>query len=85
MALRQTTTLRSGLELQNAIHRVREVKLQGSNFITFKLKCFASVDDGKALQQNEYGCPYNINKTNPIAQAYDYVRTLPEFENAIDC
>jgi hypothetical protein len=32
-----------------------------------------------------HGCPYDIEGDNPIKQAYEHLKTLPEFEGAIDC
>jgi len=33
----------------------------------------------------KHDCAYDINGKNPIAQAYDHAKTLPEFAGAVDC
>jgi hypothetical protein len=85
MALSKTITTKSGVTVQNAYHRVREVKIQGTNYLHFKVKSFADASQGQPFAEEEYGCPYDVEGTNPLNQAYTYVKTLPEFSGAQDC
>lgn len=32
-----------------------------------------------------YGFEYRLDAGNPIAQAYEHLKTLPEFADAVDC
>ena len=32
-----------------------------------------------------YCCSHDINAGNPLEQAYDYLKTLPDFSDATDC
>lgn len=32
-----------------------------------------------------YAAPYDLGGVNPFDQAYEYLKTLPEFEGCIDC
>lgn len=40
---------------------------------------------GEPLKQATYGCAINLDGPNPIAQAYIYLKSLPEFVGATDC
>jgi hypothetical protein len=40
---------------------------------------------GDILQKEIVACSYDINGINPIKQAYEYLKTLPEFKDAVDC
>ena len=37
------------------------------------------------LSSNRVEFPYDLDGENPIKQAYEYIKTLPEFEGAEDC
>jgi hypothetical protein len=41
--------------------------------------------DGVVLQLQSYAFKPNLDGKNFIAQAYDYLKTLPEFAGATDC
>jgi hypothetical protein len=41
--------------------------------------------DGIELQKKEYAFTPSMNEDNFIKQAYEYLKTLPEFADAIDC
>ncbi len=41
--------------------------------------------DGPVLQTNEYLFDANMDGGNFIKQTYDYLKTLPEFDGAVDC
>ena len=34
---------------------------------------------------SSYTSPYNMDGDNPFVQAYEYLKTLPEFDGYIDC
>ena len=84
MALSKTVTTAHGIEVVNAYHRVENLKIIGKNKINFQL-C-ASVDKNKlSFYGDSYECAYDLEGANPIAQAYVYLKTLPEFSGATDC
>jgi hypothetical protein len=37
------------------------------------------------LSTQVYSCNYDIDGENPIKQGYLYLKTLPEFTDAVDC
>jgi hypothetical protein len=46
---------------------------------------FMSSQIGEQLEERPYFFSYDITGENPIKQAYEYLKTLPEFANATDC
>lgn len=39
----------------------------------------------RVLRMTSKEFPYDLDGGNPIAQAYGHLKTLPEFEGAVDC
>jgi hypothetical protein len=37
------------------------------------------------IDSNQISIPYVLDGKNPIAQAYEYLKTLPDFAGAVDC
>lgn len=87
MALQKTITLTTNFGTQatfdNAYVRVASVKVEknyGRALVhTQKEK------DGQVLEQKGYSFGYDLNGLNPLAQAYNHLKTLPEFQGAVDC
>jgi hypothetical protein len=46
---------------------------------------FFDKPNGKLLKSVIYPMPHNLNGSNALAQAYNHLKTLPEFAGAIDC
>lgn len=46
---------------------------------------YASAEKGEIAGHASYEFDYDINGANPIAQAYEHLKTLPEFSGAQDC
>ena len=84
MALQKTVTTTHGLSASNAYHRVENVSLQGKNVIKFDLCSYASSSSESPFDVSDYGCSYDIDGSNPIQQAYEYLKTLSEFSGATD-
>lgn len=40
---------------------------------------------GSLVAHKQYEFPLDLEGSNPIRQAYEYLKTLPEFANATDC
>ena len=51
------------------------------NTIDFRVEFQSEV----AAFSKDYSLQYDINGENPIAQAYNYLKSIPEFEGALDC
>lgn len=84
MALNKTTISSQGFEAINAYHRVEGLCLVTNQTISFRVRAYKDVAF-PAFADSRYSCAYNINGNNPIKQAYEYLKTLPEFANATDC
>jgi hypothetical protein len=84
MALKKTVITAHGIEAHNAYHRVESLSLETKYKIQFRVR--SSVDGvlphfaDLALE-----CEYRIDGDNPIKQAYEHLKTLPEFADATDC
>ena len=92
MALKKTINYK-GVTIENAYHRVwgisidKELNEDGTekkHFIKFGLG-FHSSKENEMISSYPYKCDYDIDVENPIKQAYLYLKTLPEFADAVDC
>lgn len=83
MALSKTITTETGLQASNAYHRVEAVTLPSKTEITFSVRSYASTDM-PFFAEEFYSCAYDLSGSNPIEQAYVYIKTLPEFAGATD-
>jgi hypothetical protein len=89
MAIIQTIDF-NGLEVPGAYCRIHGI--QGSKqHISFQLHCYkdqASYQAGKGfLREIHYAFVPSVSdgSANFIKQAYEYLKTLPEFTGALDC
>lgn len=83
MALKKTAETNFGFNIPNAYHRVENIKLRKTS-IDFQVLVY--VDSEKnAFEYKNYSCGYDLEGDNPIKQAYEHLKTLPEFEGATDC
>lgn len=85
MALKKTTTTIQGFTANNAYFRVEEIKLLNKTQIAFSVRGYKDNSGVPAFEDCFLFCDYDIAGKNPIAQAYEHLKTLPEFQNAIDC
>ena len=71
--------------LQDAYCKV--VQINGDKTkITFDVVCFNKTDDSIIpAVKKQYSFAPDINGVNFIAQAYNHLKTLPEFAGATDC
>lgn len=84
MALKKTTQTVFGLEVLDAYHRVEGVRLLAKDKIQFQLR--SSLDGVLPhFSDAQHECAYAMDGDNPIAQAYNYIKTLPDFADAKDC
>jgi hypothetical protein len=84
MALKKNANSIYGIAVDSAYHRVESVAIQGKDKIYFSLKSYASVEN-QPFAEKSYSCEYALEGANPIAQAYEHLKTLPEFAGATDC
>ena len=83
MAIKKTLPF-NGTQVPDTYLRVEDVQLLGKERLSFKVRGYATLEAG-AFYWAGFEAPYVMDGSNPIAQAYDYLKTLPEFSGAIDC
>jgi hypothetical protein len=84
MALKKTASNAQGFTAVDAYHRVENVILVGKDRIAFNVRAYK--EQGLPFFADEnYNCAYELNGSNPIAQAYAHLKSLPEFAGAVDC
>jgi hypothetical protein len=85
MAIELTVTTPQGFEATNAYHRIENITIQNKETISFALCAYKDNTQKIAFDTKGMSCKYDITGNNPIAQAYMYLKTLPEFASAKDC
>lgn len=85
MALRKTVTTAHGFEAADAYHRVENVALVGKQSIAFHVRSYRNPESSPCFAEQVVSCTYDLQETNPIAQAYRHLKTLPQFDGAKDC
>lgn len=87
MAIRSSMNF-LGVNLENVITRVYTCKVykeqQDKFVLDFAISRHRTLED-KAFTQSDYSCEMQIYGPNPVEQAYNHLKTLPEFADAVDC
>lgn len=83
MALSKTVTTLHGLEIPNAYHRVENVTLTSKTEMAFFIRSYKDVNH-PFFAEAMIECPYNLSGTNPIQQAYEYLKTTNDFAESGD-
>lgn len=84
MAFKKDVITVHGLPVVDAYHRVEHVEIIEKTKIKFRLRSYTTIEFPH-FSDIEYNADYDISGENPIAQAYLYLKTLPEFSGAVDC
>jgi hypothetical protein len=74
-----------GISVPDAYCRIEAVSLVNKNTISFHLRSYAVAEGFPFFTEQILSCDYNLDDPNPIKQAYEYLKTLPEFSDAVDC
>jgi hypothetical protein len=98
MALKLTKSTVHGFVADDAYHRVENVRInqkQGYQLeetvfapvfmISFSVRSYRQNDGAPFFAESNNSCVYELDAANPLAQAYAYLKTLPEFVGAEDC
>ena len=83
MAIQTTVNTSSGLSITDAYCKIAEVSIT-KNSVTFALQVFADKTKTFVIE-NVFTAPYDLEGPNPIKQAYEYLKSLPDFADAVDC
>lgn len=84
MALRQKISTPYGVSVSNAYQRVEGVWFNAKDQISFNLRSYAD-ESCPFIHEIAFTCSFDIEGENPFRQAYEYLKTLPEFADAVDC
>ena len=84
MALSLTIQQETGIKVQDAYVQVVSALVHKNQTAT---ACYLTFTDTEKLPFNsmEVTYPYDLEGPNPIKQTYLYLKTLPEFADAVDC
>tara|TARA_R110000868_G_scaffold168146_1_gene402737 strand:- start:618 stop:875 length:258 start_codon:yes stop_codon:yes gene_type:complete len=85
MALQKTVTTSHGFVSQDAYHKVDNIKIFSKSSMTFDIKILKSKNETIAFDTLSFQCMYELDKENPIKQAYLYLKTRSEFVDSTDC
>jgi len=90
MALNMNFETQDGFLTENGYIRIENIT-QNKNLIAFNSLCYkdSTARDSEKACNPKFDTLYknitiDINK-NSYTQAYDYLKTLPEFQNAVNC
>lgn len=83
MALRITTKL-NGVIVQDAYARITSATCS-KKVLAFQVDFLASADERVSFKTAAYEGQHDLEGANAIKQAYEMLKTLPEFADAQDC
>jgi hypothetical protein len=84
MALQKTLTTVHGFLADGAYHRVEGISFFSKEQMVFRIRSYK--EPGLPhFADDQITCAYNIQGGNPWEQAYEHLKTLPEFKGAEDC
>ena len=84
MALSKTLTANNGLVVNNAYCKVENL-LVTKDRLRFSVNCYVD-NSGEYASFTSFGynAPYTIDETNPIKQAYEFVKAQEDFAGSSD-
>lgn len=85
MALKKTVKTQQGFDAINAYHRVESLNLIDKTRMFFQVRSYKESEGLPSFSDAAYEAVYDLQGQNPIAQAYEHLKTLPEFAGATDC
>ena len=86
MALRKNVNVTVyGKQIQFANAYIKVDSVNGNKDTMAASVVFFDQKDGVKCYENTYAFAHSLEDKNVIQQAYLYLKTLPEFENAEDC
>jgi hypothetical protein len=85
MALKKTIQSNFGIEISNAYHRIGRIQIVNKSEMTFVVNAFVNSETTIPVEVNSYSCAYDLAGGNALAQAYAYLKTLPDFAGSTDC
>ncbi len=84
MALQKTILTPQGFTAVDAYITCENVRLIGKDLVEFQI-AYGKEKGLPSFNQSNRTAPYDIEGANPFKQAYEFLKTLPEFSDAVDC
>jgi hypothetical protein len=82
MALRKTINFKS-IAVNDCYIKVWRIE-GNKEQISFNVS-YSANSNVDAFNGESYSCAYVLDGNNPIKQAYEHLKTLPEFAGSVDC
>jgi len=84
MALSKSSITVHGFNAPLAYYRIEDVFITAKIQMKFVLNGYKDDKAIHSFEAIEFSCAYDIAGDNPIKQAYEHLKTLPEFAGAAD-
>lgn len=84
MALKKDIDSQFGITISDAYIRVENISFDTSKAMVFFVRTYAK-QNFPSLFDQQMVLPYDMEGANPYVQAYEHLKTLPEFSDAVDC
>lgn len=85
MAIKHDIFLQNGLQATNSWIRVHSVSVINKTQAQATISYYANEENKIAYQTKNISFTYSLLGSNIFSQAYSYLKTLPEFDGAVDC
>jgi hypothetical protein len=83
MAISKNIELSNGIKVDGAYIRV-EYPSVTKDSISFTVRKYVA-SDKPFFSEDFITAPYTLDGANPFVQAYEYLKSLPEYTDAVDC
>ena len=83
MAISKNLELSNGIKVDGAYIRV-EYPSVTKDSMNFHIRKYVA-SNKSAFSEEFVEAPYTLDGANPFVQAYEYIKTLPEYADAVDC
>lgn len=85
MAIKKTIPTSFGITVDDAYIRVENVTFDDKNTLRFVARFYAQINGYQPFEERQFVCTHDLNGVNAYQQSYTYLKTLPEFTEAVDC
>ena len=83
MAISKNVELENGIKVEAAYIKVDTLSVTKDS-INCVIRKYVDVNK-QAFDSEIITAPYTLDGANPFIQAYEYIKSLPEYTDAIDC
>jgi len=85
MAISKSIQLSNGILINDAYIRVTDIALISKDGMFFNASYFVDNSQTEPAKITRHGFTFDLDGGNPYVQAYEHLKTLPEFTDAVDC